>query len=96
MVFAVTVSVPLVLAFAGEDTGETDLARDVDVFEVNDWTEPLLAFLVGCLCRRFGAGKLDFLSIASTVLWKRRKRASARTSVDSRSIVVDSSLTKFC
>jgi hypothetical protein len=44
-------------------------------------------------CRNFGAGKLDFLSIASTVRWKRRKRASARMRVDSKSIVVESSFT---
>jgi hypothetical protein len=44
-------------------------------------------------CLRLGFGKLDFLSIASTVRWKRRKRASARTRVDSRSIELDSSLT---
>ena len=44
-------------------------------------------------CRNFGFGKLDFLSTASTVLWKRRNRASARTNVDSKSIVVESSLT---
>jgi predicted acyltransferase (DUF342 family) len=47
------------------------------------------------LCRNLGAGKLDFLSMASTVLWKRRNSASARMSVDSRSIVVDNSLTVF-
>jgi hypothetical protein len=40
-----------------------------------------------------GAGKFSFLSTASTRRWKRRKRASARTSVDSRSIEPDSSLT---
>lgn len=43
--------------------------------------------------RSLGVGKLDFLSMASTVRWKRRKRASARMRVDSRSIVVESSLT---
>lgn len=46
--------------------------------------------------RRMGAGKEAFLSIASTVRWKRRKRASARMRVDSRSIVVDSSFTYLC
>lgn len=40
-----------------------------------------------------GAGKLVFLSMASTRRVKRRKRASARMSVDSRSIVPESSLT---
>ena len=45
-------------------------------------------------CLRLGFGKLDFLSMASTVRWKRRKRASARMRVDSRSIELDSSLTR--
>lgn len=40
-----------------------------------------------------GAGKLCFLSTASTNRWKRRKRTSARIKVDSRSIVPDSSFT---
>jgi hypothetical protein len=40
-----------------------------------------------------GRGKLFLLSIASTVRWKRRKRASARTRVEGRSIVDESSLT---
>jgi hypothetical protein len=44
-------------------------------------------------CLSFGTGKLDFLSMASTCRWKRRKRDSARTRVDSRSIVLDSSFT---
>lgn len=43
--------------------------------------------------RRRGAGKFSFLSAASTRRWKRRKRASARTSVESRSIEPESSLT---
>lgn len=51
---------------------------------------------VPILCRTAGLGKLDFLSMASTVRWKRRKRASARTSVESRSIVLESSLTHDC
>lgn len=40
-----------------------------------------------------GAGKLFFLSIASTVRWKRRKRDSARVRIGRRSIVLESSLT---
>lgn len=43
--------------------------------------------------RTIGAGKLSFLSIASTVRWNRRKRAWARSKVDGRSIVFASSLT---
>lgn len=54
---------------------------------------PVEEFCVVVRCRSLGAGKLDFLSIASTVRWKRRKSASARMSVDSKSMVVDSSLT---
>jgi hypothetical protein len=46
-------------------------------------------------CRNLGAGKFDFLSIASTVRWKRRNKASARMSVLSKSIVVESSLTVY-
>lgn len=40
-----------------------------------------------------GAGKLGFLSMASMSRWNLRKRASARMSVDSRSILPESSLT---
>lgn len=48
------------------------------------------------LCRWVrGLGKLRFLSTASTLRWKRRNKASARISVESRSIVLESSLTKF-
>jgi hypothetical protein len=36
---------------------------------------------------------LPFLSTVSTVLWNLRKRDSARTSVDSRSMVPESSFT---
>ncbi len=61
--------------------------------EVEDWTLRVEPFRAGCRRRMFGAGKLDFLSIASTVLWKRRNKASARTRVLSRFIVVESSLT---
>lgn len=42
---------------------------------------------------RRGAGKLDFLSMASMRRWNLRKRASARIRVDSRSILPESSLT---
>ena len=42
-----------------------------------------------------GAGKLSFLSIASTVRWNRRKRACARSKVEGRSIVFASSLTVY-
>lgn len=46
------------------------------------------------LCLACGAdGKLLFLSTVSTVLWKRLKSDSARTRVDSRSMVPESSLT---
>jgi hypothetical protein len=68
VVFAVTVSVPLVLAFAVFESEEAGLTGEIEALEFNDCTDPMLAFLVGCLCRNFGAGKLDFLSIASTVL----------------------------
>lgn len=44
--------------------------------------------------RTLGAGKLCFLSTASTVRWNLRKRPSARVMVDGRSIVFDSSLTR--
>ena len=45
-------------------------------------------------CLGFGAeGKLSFLSIVSTVRWKRRKSASARMRVEGRSMVLESSLT---
>lgn len=40
-----------------------------------------------------GAGKFCFLSIVSTVRWKRRYRDSARMSVVSRSMVPESSFT---
>lgn len=46
-------------------------------------------------CRTTGAGKLSFLSTASTVRWNRRKRAWARSKVDGRSIVFASSLTVY-
>lgn len=45
--------------------------------------------------RTTGAGKLSFLSIASTVRWNRRKRAWARSKVEGRSIVFASSLTVY-
>lgn len=45
--------------------------------------------------RTMGAGKLSFLSIASTVRWNRRKRAWARSKVEGRSIVFASSLTVY-
>lgn len=44
-------------------------------------------------CRTGAAGKLFLLSIASTVRWKRRKRAWARRRMELRSIVFESSLT---
>lgn len=43
--------------------------------------------------RADGVGKLEFLSMASTVLRKRRKSASARMIVEERSMVFESSLT---
>ena len=43
--------------------------------------------------RTVGVGKLFRLSTASTVRWKRRKRAWARRRVEGRSIVFESSLT---
>lgn len=46
--------------------------------------------------RTLGVGKFDFLSIASTVLRKRMKSASARMRVDGRSMVFESSLTISC
>ena len=79
-------------AFAGESQANRRylyFAAKADVEGYND-----VAAVFRCLS--FGAGKLDFLSMASTVRWKRRKRASARTRVDSRSIVVESSLTVLC
>jgi hypothetical protein len=78
---AVTASIALVLALAPPPEADPVLAALPE-------EETLLG-----RCRSFGAGKLDFLSIASTVRWKRRNKASARISVDSRSIVVDNSLT---
>jgi hypothetical protein len=86
----------LAFVFAASEPAELGRTGEVGELEFSDWTEPILAFRVSCRWRNFGAGKLDFLSIASTVLWKRRNRASARIRVDSRSIVVDSSLTSFC
>lgn len=61
---------------------------------VSDCELPILALRTTVDVGRFlnaGAGKLLFLSMASTVRWKRRKSASARMRVDSRSIVVESS-----
>lgn len=49
----------------------------------------------GFRCRTLGAGKLFFLSMASTVRWKRRKRAWARRRVEGRSMVFDNSLTVY-
>jgi hypothetical protein len=43
-----------------------------------------------------GAGKFCFLSTASMSLWNLLKRLSALMRVASRSIVVESSLTKHC
>ena len=48
----------------------------------------------GFRCRTLGVGKLFFLSMASTVRWKRRKRAWARRRVEGRSMVLESSLTR--
>ena len=47
----------------------------------------------GLRWRMVGVGKLFRLSTASTVRWKRRKRAWARRRVEGRSIVLESSLT---
>ena len=77
---AVTVSTELVFAAA-----ELECVED---------EEEVLVCAVGRF-RSLGAGKLDFLSMASTVRWKRRNRASARMRVDSRSIVEESSLTMY-
>ena len=77
---AVTVSTELVFAVAG--------------FECVEDEEEVLVCAVGRFLS-LGAGKLDFLSMASTVRWNRRKRASARMRVDSRSMVVESSLTAY-
>ena len=73
-------------------TVSTELMFAVAGFECVEDEDEVLVWAVGRF-RSLGAGKLDFLSIASTVRWKRRKRASARMRVDSRSIVVESSLT---
>ena len=54
------------------------------------WDEPDSALPVGCFR---GAGKFCFLSTASTRRWNFLKRDSARMRVDSRSIVLESSLT---
>ena len=57
-------------------------------------SEALPSVLTGRRCRTLGAGKLFFLSTASTVRWKRLKSASALISVLSRSMVLESSLTR--
>ena len=87
--------VPLALTLS---TPEVFAEGEVGELERNACVPPSEAFCVAAVfrCLSFGAGKLDFLSMASTVRWKRRKRASARTRVDSRSIVVESSLTVLC
>lgn len=43
--------------------------------------------------RPCGTGNVCLRSMASTMRWKRRKRDSARMSVEGRSIVLESSLT---
>lgn len=55
----------------------------------------LPSWVIGLRWRIEGAGKLRFLSMASTVRWKRRKRAWARRRVEGRSIVLESSLTRI-
>lgn len=56
--------------------------------------EPPATPVAGFRCLACGAeGKFPFLSIVSTVRWNLLNRDSARTSVDSRSIVPESSLT---
>lgn len=64
------------------------------LFWSSDTSPPPAAGLsVALRCRTVGVGKLCFLSMASTVRWKRRKRACARRSVEGRSILLESSLT---
>jgi hypothetical protein len=73
------------------------LARFWSSFEILPWL-PCGEPGPGLRCRTVapcGAGKLLFLSIASTVFWKRRNSCSARMRVDSRSIVLESSFTAF-
>jgi hypothetical protein len=97
VLLADTVSVELVFAVEVFDEEDAVLLLGVGVLgveggEVRDCPLPREALRIG-RCRMDGAGKLSFLSMASTVRWKRRKRASARTSVLSNSIEVESSLT---
>ncbi len=69
-----------------DDDGGVGGARGAEEEEEEDDVDgPFLA--------RAGAGKLCFLSMASTRRWKRRNSASARMRVDSRSIVFESSFT---
>ncbi len=55
----------------------------------------LASWAIDLRWRMEGAGKLRFLSMASTVRWKRRKRAWARRRVEGRSMVFESSLTRI-
>lgn len=70
------------------------LTLELDATDSGDL--PLSVAVEFWICFRWcaaGAGKLFFLSIASTVRSKRRKRDSARVRMGMRSIVLESSLT---
>lgn len=79
-----TIALPLAGDFAGDLAGDAadgpeGPATVDDVDDFFSWTR--------------GAGKFCFLSTASTSLWNRLNRVSARMRVDSRSMVLESSLT---
>lgn len=79
-----TALLPLPLAAAASEPDALPSAPSADGPDVMD---------LRCLAAG-AAGKLCFLSMASTVRWKRRKRDSARMRVEGRSMVLDSSLTE--
>jgi hypothetical protein len=61
----VTVSVPEVFAFV--TAGEEEVTGSAGVADWLESAEELEVFRIGCRCRSLGAGKFDFLSMASTV-----------------------------
>lgn len=82
----VAVSAPDELAVLISCGVSDDEADTVGTEAAESWDAPMRF-------RIAGLGKLAFLSTASTVRWKRRKRDSALISVDSRSMALESSLT---
>ena len=80
-------------SFHGVGTVNSGLTLELDATASGDLPLSVVEFWICFRWCAAGAGKLFFLSIASTVRSKRRKRDSARVRMGMSSIVLESSLT---